>query len=155
MTEKPKSDETHAHKYFSAHCFNRTWDLIDKSSRTPQEDLAMLSTSFASLWHWQQRKDVTFTNLSIAYWQLARVYALLRQVENARRFGQLCLEISQKEGVPPYYLGFAYESLARAELVADDRKQMQVYLDLALEASEMIQEKDHQKMLLDDLAAIK
>jgi hypothetical protein len=26
-----------AHKYFSAHCFNAAWDLIEKKDRTPAE----------------------------------------------------------------------------------------------------------------------
>ena len=44
-----------AHRYFSAECFNRTWDYIGKPDRTPEDNLAMLFTSMASMWHWTTR----------------------------------------------------------------------------------------------------
>ena len=42
------------------------------------------------------------TNLSIGYWQTARIYALLGQAENARRYAQMCFEVSQQPGVKPF-----------------------------------------------------
>lgn len=45
---------------------------------------------------------------------------LLRQAENARHFGELCLEISLGEDVLPFYRGYAYEALAWAEMVAEN-----------------------------------
>ena len=41
-------DLENAHRYFSAECFNRAWDYIDKPERTPEEDLNMLTASMAS-----------------------------------------------------------------------------------------------------------
>jgi hypothetical protein len=51
----------------------------------------MLQTTMASLWHWSQRADVTPQNLSVGNWQAARVFALLGQAENARRYGETAL----------------------------------------------------------------
>ena len=127
---------------------------MDKASRTPEDDLAMLLSSMASLWHWTRRKDVTPTNLSIGYWQLSRVYTLLGQAENARMFGQYCLEVSRKEGVQPFYLGYAYEALSRAEKVAGDAGQAKTYLALAHEACEKISDDEEKKMLLKDLETL-
>ena len=50
----------------------------------------------------------------LAYWQVSRIYALLGQADNARRYGELCLEVSQEPGVQPFYLAYAHEALARA-----------------------------------------
>ena len=75
----------------------------------------MLRLSLAATWHWTQRPDCTSTNLSIGYWQTARIYALLGQAENARRYAQMCFEVSQQPGVKPFFLAYAYEALARAE----------------------------------------
>ena len=70
--------------------------------------------------HWTQRPDCTSTNLSIGYWQTARIYALLGQAENARRYAQMCFEVSQQPGVKPFFLAYAYEALAQAEAAAGE-----------------------------------
>jgi hypothetical protein len=155
MSKKPDFDISTAHKYFSADCFNRTWDYIDKPVRTKSEDEVMLHLSLASLWHWTQREDCTSTNLSIGYWQVSRVFALLRQADNARHYGELCLEASQKEGVPPYYLGAAYEALARAELVAGNLDKMEGFLIQAHQVATLLPDPEEKKMLLSDLATIR
>lgn len=155
MAKKPDFDLQTAHKYFSAECFNRAWDFIDKPGRSTTEGDRMLQLSMASLWHWTQRQDCTPTNLSIGYWQVARVYALLRQADQARHYGQLCLEASQAEGVEPFYRGEAYEALARAELVADNQDQMEKYLIQAHQVATALTNAEEKKILLKDLASIR
>jgi hypothetical protein len=154
MAKKTGFDHQAAHKYFSAHCFNHAWDLIDKSERTSEEDEQMIHLSLASQYHWSQREDFSSTSASIGFWQTSRIYALIGQVDNARRYGQLCLDASQEEGVPPFYLGYAYEALARAEAAGGKEKEMQAFLDLAKSTAEKIDEADEKKMLLDDLETI-
>jgi hypothetical protein len=154
MSEKLTIDEQAAHHFFSVHCFNRAWDLIDKTDRTPAENEEMISCTLASLWHWLQRPDCTFTNLSVAYWQVARVYSLLEQLDNARRYGQLCLEMSQVEGTPDFCLGYAYEILARIERIAGDKQKMQEYLDFAHQVTAKMVDLEAKKMLLEDLSVM-
>ncbi len=155
MTKKPDFDLQAAHKYFSAECFNRAWDYIDKPVRKSNEGDLMLQLSMASLWHWTQRTDHTATNLSVGYWQVSRVYALLRQADQARHYGQRCLEAAQGEDVEPFYRGYAYEALARAELVADNEDGMEKYLILAHQAAASITDPKEKKLLLKDLASIR
>lgn len=154
MTKKEDFDQAAAHKYFSANCFNRAWELIDKKQRTPQEDEQMIRLSLASHYHWTQRPDYSNTSASIGYWQTARIYAILNQAGNAARYGQLCLEASQAEGVPPFYLGYAYEALSRAAAVAGDEQEMNAYLKQARATAERVSELEDRKMLLDDLETI-
>jgi hypothetical protein len=155
MPNQPDFDLTRAHRYFSAECFNRAWDLMDKPERTPEEDEEMLRLSLASQYHWTQRDDFTPTSQSVGCWQTARIYAMLGQAENARRYGELCLAASQGEEVPPFYLGYAYEALARAEMVAGDREKMGAYLAEAQRAAEAISDPEGRKQFLEDLATIK
>jgi hypothetical protein len=155
MTKKPEFDLAAAHQYFSADCFNKTWDYIDKPVRTTREGDAMLHLSLASLWHWTQREDCTDTNLSIGYWQVSRVFALLQQADNARHYGELCLEASQKKGVQPFYLGYAYEALARAEQVAGNLDKMENFLVQAHQTAALISDAEEKKMLVQDLATIR
>jgi hypothetical protein len=154
MPQKTDFDVCAAHKYFSAECFNRAWDYIDKPVRTRDEDDRMLHLSLASLWHWTQREDCTPTNLSIGYWQVSRVFTLLRQADNARHYGELCLVEAQKEGVLPFYLGYAYEALARAEMVAGNMDAMEKYLIQAHQVADSLPDPEAKKQLLSDLAIV-
>jgi hypothetical protein len=154
MSKKSELDEQTAHRHFSVECFNRAWDLIDKPDRTREEDEEMIRLSLASAWHWSQRPDCTPKNFSISYWQTSRVYALLRQPDNARRYGQLCLDVSQGDDIPPFYLAYAYEALARAEAVAGNREKAEAYIAEAQKTAERIDKPEDQQQLFDDLAAV-
>lgn len=155
MSTPPEFDHQAAHKYFSVECFNRAWDYIDKPIRKKNEDDRMLQLSLASLWHWTQREDCTPTNLSIGYWQVSRVYALLRLADPARQYGNLSLEAARSEGVEDFYLGYAYEALARAEMVAGEEDEMEKYLIQAHQIAAQLPNAKAKKLLLSDLATIR
>jgi superoxide dismutase len=155
MTLEPDFDLQAAHKYFSISCFNQAWDLMDKFERTSEEDQEMLRLSLASHYHWTKRQDCAPANLSVGYWQTSRIYAMLGEPGNARKYGQLCLEIAQNAGLEPFYLGYAYEALARAESEDHHSKQMQTYLREARKAAEKITDPAAKKQLLDDLSSIR
>lgn len=154
MNQNPAFDEDAAHRYFSAYCFNQAWELMDKPRRTEQENEQMLELSFASRWHWRQRPDCTSTNESIGLWQISRIYALLGRVENAQRYGQLCLDASRAGDVAPIYLAYAYEALARASAISGDKVQMQKYLARARGLNDQTNDSEEKQQLAADLKTI-
>jgi tetratricopeptide (TPR) repeat protein len=154
MSKGPDFDMQTAHRRFAVDCFNQAWDLIDKPDRTPEEDEEMVRLTQASHWHWKQREDYTPKNEAISYWQTSRVYALLERAEEARRYGQLALKASQAGDVEPFYLGYAYEALARAEALAGNRAEAEAYLSAARDVASKITEAEDRKLLLDDLETI-
>lgn len=154
MNNLPAFDPQAAHRFFAVECFNKAWDLLDKTTRTPDEDEEMLRLGFASYWHWTQRSDCKPDNLSISYWQLSRIYAVLGQADHARRYGELCLKISQAEGMLPFHLGYAYEALARAESVAGNPSKVKKYQESARQVAEKMTDEDARKQLLADLETI-
>ena len=154
MSETPDFDLEKAHRYFSAECFNRAWDLIEKPSRTSEEDRQMLQLGLASLWHWFQRPDHTPINLSVGHWQVSRIYTLLGSADEARQYAGLSLQNAQAAGDFPFYLAYAYEALARAESTGGDKIKMKDYLDKARALSERISDPDDKKQLLTDLSSI-
>jgi hypothetical protein len=115
----------------------------------------MMRLSLASHYHWTKRQDCTPTNLSIGYWQTSRIYAMLGQPAHARQFGQRSLETAQNANLEPFYLGYAYEALARAESEDHNSKQMQFYLQEARKAAEKITDPAAKKQLMDDLVSIR
>jgi hypothetical protein len=155
MSNAPNFDLTAAHRFFSTDCFNRAWDLIEKPNRTPDEDEEMILLSLASTWHWSQREDCEPTHLSVGYWQTSRIFSILGKANAARRYGQLSLDRCQGDDFPPFYSGYAYEALARAESVAGNAEKMEEYQNLAREMADAVEDPDSRKMLLDDLDTIK
>ncbi len=155
MATKPDFDIQAAHAYFAVECFNRAWDYLAKPRRSKADDDQMLQLSLTSLWHWTQRTDRTASKLSVGYWQVSRVYALLRQPDNARRFGELSLQAAQAEGVQPFYLGYAHEALARAEMVAGNEDAMEKQLIAAHQIAATMTDSEEKKQLLRDLSKIR
>jgi len=153
MPDSPTFDLNAAHLYFSVDNFNRTWDYIEKSSRSPEEDMDMLHTAMASMWHWTQRSDATDENLSVGYWQIARVFSLMIQPNNARTYGLLSLKHARD--LSPFLKGYAYESLARSEMQAGNRVALYFYLEKAREMAQRITREEDRRLLLKDLESIK
>ena len=151
-TSVPPFDPAQAHRWFAAHFFNHTWSLLDKADRTPDECERMISLAHASLAHWRERADCTAQSLSIGYWQLSRVYAVLNQAENARRYGQLCLEVSRAE--PPFLLGYAHEALARAEKLAGNASLAQHHMAEARRLAALVPNAEERQLLEADLAGL-
>jgi tetratricopeptide (TPR) repeat protein len=148
----PDFDQSKTHRYYSADCFNKAWELIAKSSRSPEETEEMIRLSQASLWHWTRRSDCTRTNMAIGYWQLARVYALAGRAEEARRYGQLCLADSPEDS--PFLVAYAHESLARAEKAAGNHGLAAKHCAEARELADCVSEADDRARLLDDLKTL-
>ncbi len=140
------------HKKLSADCFNRAWELLDKKDRTKEDGERMVSLAHASLAHWRMRDDCTDRNLSIGYWQLSRVYAVLGQGNNAECYGGLCLRVSGQE--PPFYVAYAHEALARAALLNERRELFEKHLAEARALAVKVTDADEKKMLEDDLATL-
>lgn len=147
-------DKQEAYKHFSTYYFNAAWDLLEKEGRTDAEDEEMLALVYTSLWHWMQREDCNHQNLSVGYWQLSHVHAVLDKAENADKYAHLCLSGSEQKGVAAVYLGYAYEALARAASIAGDEEMKKEYCKKAEEIAEGIHEKEEREQLLNDLATI-
>lgn len=154
MSNEPLFKVNEAHVYFSTELFNTTWEYIEQADqRSVDEDMTMLHTAIASLWHWSQREDVTHENLSVGYWQVSRVYNLIKQPHNARTYGLLALKYA--DGLEPQFKAYAYETLARAEMQVGNRVIMLVYLEKLNEQLQMIEEEDERALLLKYLSSIK
>mgnify|MGYP000058206678 CR=1 FL=1 len=152
MAASSSIDTTQDHKFFSAYCFNSTWKLIDRPERTSSDNEQMIQCTLASLWHWTQREDCTDTNLSIGYWQAARVYALAGEATNARKYARLCLDITPTDDA--FYLGYAHEAMARAEALAGNQELANEHLAKATQFATNIIKVEDRKLLEADLATL-
>jgi hypothetical protein len=153
MARKPDFDLTAAHRFFAADCFNKAWDLIEKPDRTPADDRLMVALNQASIFHWLNRPDVNPRNLSIGYWQAARIQALLGNAAGARRHAEVSLE--HAADLAPFHVGYAHEALARAAKLAGDEPVFGAHLAAAEALAAKVGKTRDRDALMADLTALK
>jgi hypothetical protein len=153
MSASREFDTAAAHRFFSVDCFNRTWTLIEKPDRSPAEDEQMLLLSLASLWHWTQREDCSDRNLSIGYWQVSRVYAVLGDGDTALQYAESCLRHSQHE--PPFFLAYAHEAIARAASLTGDARRRSRHMREARRLAAQVTDVEERQALEGDLDTIR
>ncbi|TPW03378.1 MAG: hypothetical protein FD129_3055, partial [bacterium] len=140
------------HRQLSAACFNRTWTLIDKPGRTPEETEEMIHVAHASAWHWLERPDNAPKRRSVGCWLLSRVYALAGRTAEARHYALLSAQAATGEA--PFYRAYALEALARAEHRAGKAAEARRLAGEARELADGIEKPEDRQNLLDDLEAL-
>lgn len=150
MEEKMNLQEWH--KKQAVDNFNATWDLIDKTTRTKEEEVKMIHTAHASRFHWGEIG--TPLHFARGEWQISRVYALVGNYESALYHGEYSLKLCQDNGIDDFDLAFAYEAIARAYMVSKQPDKMNKYLDLAKTACEHIADQGNKDYTLSELATI-
>ena len=138
-----------------AELFNRTYALMEKATRTPDEATEMLHCAHASAYHWAQVG--TAANRSRSEWQCARVYAVLGWVEPSLHHARRCHEIVQAhpDEMKDWDLPAAYEALARAHMVAGDVAETQKWAELGRAATAQIADADDRAVIEADFATIR
>ena len=146
--------ELEERRRLAVECFNRTWTLLERSARSPEEDDEMLHGAHASRYHWGEVG--TAANRARGEWQCSRVYAVLGRAEPALHHARRCREIceSAPDELADWDLPFAYEALARAHLLAGDAREAQGWLDRARESLAGIADEEDRALLESDLASI-
>ena len=144
--------DSHDHRQLAVDLFNHTWELLDNAERTQAEDDEMIHCAHASRYHWGLAG--TALHLARGEWQISRVYAVLKRGEPAQYHAKRSLELCQENGFGDFDLAFAYEALARAASVADEKQSVEEFLALAKEAGEKIAEKDDKDYFFSELESI-
>ena len=152
MDTQQAFDPAAGHRYFSADYFNRVWGLLDQAERTREDDEQMISMCHASLAHWRDREGCEPRHLSVGYWQMSRVYAVVGKGTPARRYARLCLEASAGEA--PFYLGYAHEALCRAAKLKGETGEAEQHLADARRQLELVEDPDERMALGADLDSL-
>ena len=141
------------HRKIAADLFNYTWSLLDRKDRDAEEDEEMVHAAHGSRYHWAHAGTALHT--SIGDWQLSRVYATLGRAEPALHHARRCLEVTRRHRFGRFYLAYAYEGMARAASVANDRRGRNRYLREARRVGVGIRDRDDRRMLFEDLETIR
>ena len=149
MAKTPGFDLEEAHRYFAAYCFNAAWDLIDNTDRTAVDDQMMVALSQASIFRWSRRPDCGDQRMSVGYWQASRVQSLIGNAAEAARLGEICLSYSGS--LPPFFVAYAHEALARAHSQMGQHEKAARHLAAALQQLPLVKDQANRDQLEADL----
>jgi DNA-binding transcriptional MerR regulator len=154
MDTKSESLDRETHRQLGVDLFNKTWTLMEKESRSVEEDDEMIHCAHASAYHWMHVG--TAANRARSEWQCSRMYTVLGRAEPALHHARRCLEICESEpaALEDWDLPFAYEALARAYAVAGDAVEMSRSLERARALGAAIVDDDDRALIEADLATI-
>ena len=135
--------------------FNRSWTLLERPERTPEQDDELIHSAHASRHHWAAVG--TPANLARGEWQLSRIYSSLGRAEPALHHAKRCLAYCEAnpDALEDWDLPFAHEALARAYRVAgNEAEAARHHTELAGELGERIADADERELLEADLATL-
>jgi len=129
--------------------FNDVWTLLERESRSAQDDDRMLHMVHASRFHWDNVGDDQ--NRAIGEWQCARVYATLGRGESALFHARRCLAYAERAGIDDWVPASGYEALARAYAVAGQREAARDARERALSLLRQVADAEDRAVVAADL----
>jgi DNA-binding transcriptional MerR regulator len=143
------------HRTIGVDLFNKTWTLMERTTRSPDEDDEMIHTAHASAYHWLQVG--TCANRARSEWQCSRVHVILGQVDQALYHARRCHELVQAnedDSMEIWDLPAAYEALARAHLAGGHREEAAHWAELGRTATAKIEDDEDRAVMEADFATI-
>ena len=128
--------------------FNETWRLL----LSRENDELMLDCAHASRYHWACAPECKPENSARSAWLLSRAYVVAGRAAPALQHAERCLDLCEQHELRDWDLAFAYEALARANLLAGEHDAVASYLKLA--RSVEIAEDEDREHLEEDLATL-
>lgn len=156
MTTSPLDQlDADAHRGLATDLFNHVWRLLEAEDRTADQDDEMVHAAHASRWHWSQSGVADMRQrLAVGEWQCSRVYAVLGRGEPALHHATRCVELAEGPGLEDWVRASAYEGMARASLVAGDRRAFEEWRERARTAVDAIAEEEEREVIAGDLATL-
>lgn len=151
MSNEPRYSLDEAHFIFAKQFNGRVWELLEKESRTLDEDEELVQAAYASYYHWLHAGGGAHRQRS--EWLLARVYTVLGQAQQAIVHAQRCLSITEEQRhlLQDFDVAYAYEAMARAYALSGDRPQAEEYRRSAQSAGDRIRDAEDRRIFQKDL----
>ncbi len=141
-----------AERALAKQLFNRTWELIDCTDRSPEQDRMMLVTACAAYYHWDAVG--TEENRAIADWQIAHVASLLGYGDLALAHATSALHRVLAANLPDWLRASALEGLARAHAGVGNQAERDSYVKRATEAVALVTDKKERELISSQIATV-
>lgn len=137
---------------FAKTLFNRAWDRLERTDRSPEDDRAMLADALGSWALWREVNDPR--RHAVSDWQVSRVFAVLGDPVWAGRYAAAGLERCETHRLGPFLEGYAWEAEARAAHLAGDPARRDAAIAAARAAADRVEDPDERQLIIDDLAEL-
>lgn len=132
--------------------YNQSWDLIDESGRSPDDDRRLLMLAIASRALWD---DIGGDEQWITGdWQVAHVAALTGHASLSLEFAAAAYERAANADVPLWLKASTCEGLARAHAAAGHAAERDAWVVKARELLERVDDQDDRAVIERQLASI-
>jgi hypothetical protein len=119
MSDDKKLSLPEAQQHFAVECNNKTWDLIEKPGRTPEEDVEMIHQVHTSCWHWSKVGEPV--NMARGHYLAAKVYFAAGMAESACFWARKTWDQTVELGLESWDYAFGCEIMARAHAAAGEK----------------------------------
>ena len=138
------------HHYMGIEMNNQTWGLLDKKDRSEQDNIRMINFAKASLYHWRKSDKYEVVNEQRGKWLISHVYAMLDKSGETLSYAKETLKITEDNNLKDFDLAYAYESMARAYSISENKDESEEWYKKAKAAGDLIaDEKDKECFILD------
>ncbi|HUV48745.1 MAG: hypothetical protein WBC76_07160 [Actinomycetes bacterium] len=141
-----------AQRALAVQYYNQSWDLIDKSGRSPADDrrLLMLAVASRALWDDIGGDEQWITG----DWQVAHVAALTGHASLSLEFAAAAYERATTADVPLWLKASTCEGLARAHAAAGHTAERDAWVVKARELLERVDDPDDRAVIEGQLATV-
>ena len=137
------------HHYMGIEMNNQTWGLLDKKGRSEQDNIRIINFAKASLYHWRKSDKYNVENEQRGQWLISHVYAILGKSDEALSYAKETLKITEDNNLKDFDLAYAYESMARAYSISENKDESEEWYKKAKAAGDLIvDEKDKECFIL-------
>jgi hypothetical protein len=135
--------------------YNRCWELLELTTRTPEQDAELIHMAHASRYHWGEIAD-TPARLWRGEWMCARVYSVLGRAEPALWHARRAVTLVEAGGdaVEDWDRPAVCEGMARASFVAGDPAAGAIWKARAAELAAALADADGREVIERDLATL-
>jgi len=152
MAEEPLDGQAGWHRQIAVDAFNRAWELIDLTSRTPEQDRELLGLAFTSRYHWGIVGGDE--QAMVGDWLIAHVASLQGFGELAQRYAAFALDACRANGWTDWRLASMLEGMARASAAIGDDHARDRHAAEARRVLATIEDKEDRDLIASQLASI-
>jgi hypothetical protein len=151
MNEETRYSLDEAHKEFAKRFNGRVWELLEKQSRSPEEEEEMLLAQSASHYHWRHVGAVVHQQRG--HWLFSRIYAVLNRPDEALDHAMTCLTLteSNRDAMKDFDIAYAQEALARAYALKGNEQLAKEHHGKAAGLGEAIADPEDREIFMGDL----
>ena len=132
--------------------FNRCWDLIEQPTRTPEDDVELLTCAFSSRYHWSLIGGPK--EFCIADWMVGRVACAINNPALALLFAHRAYDAASNGLGIDWMQASGAEGLARAYMCAGDAAAFATWRATAEELVVAISDEKEQRPIAQQLAEL-